>query len=99
PFNEFLSWIRILPLDDLADLLQLLPDELRGQALAKLDEKTRSEVKGLLDYAEDDAGGVMNPHYIRLRPEMSVDEAIRYMRALAKTQLETLYYAYVLDRE
>lgn len=33
---------------------------------------------GLLAYAEDQAGGLMNPHYAWLRPDMSVAEAIAY---------------------
>ena len=47
-------------------------------------------------YAHDEAGGVMNPRYIRLRPDMSVEEAIRYLRAQARTPIEVIYYTYVL---
>jgi len=64
-----------------------------------LDEPTRKEVSALLAYAEDDAGGLMNPRYARLRPEMSVDEAITYLRRQARERLETIYYVYVLDTE
>jgi magnesium transporter len=41
----------------------------------------------------------MNPRYIRLRPDMLVEEAIRYLRAQARTPVETIYYAYVVDSE
>ena len=34
----------------------------------------------------------------RLRPEMTVEEALRYLRAQSTSQIETIYYAYVLDR-
>ena len=40
----------------------------------------------------------MSSRYARLRPEMTVDEAISYLRIQAKTQVETIYYAYVLDQ-
>jgi magnesium transporter len=40
----------------------------------------------------------MNSRFARLRPEMTVEEAIRYLRAQSKSQIETIYYAYVLDR-
>lgn len=93
------SWIRLLPPDDAADLIQSLSDEQRYEALGLLDEQTRKDVTALLAYAEDDAGGLMNSQYVRLRPDMSVDEAIRYLRAQAKTPVETIYYAYVLDAE
>jgi len=93
------SWLRLLPLDDAADFIQHLPSEDRPMALALLDEQSRREVLGLLAYAEDDAGGLMNPHFIRLRPSMSVEEAIRYIRAQAKTPIENIYYAYVLEHD
>jgi magnesium transporter len=62
-----------------------------------LDEVTRREVKGLLDYAEDEAGGLMNTRYSRLRPDMTVDEAIAYLRRDAQSREKTVYYAYVVD--
>ena len=91
------SWIRLLAPDDAADLIQQFPSEERFEALQLLDEKSRHEVVGLLAYAEDDAGGLMNPRYIRLRPDMTVEEAIRYIRAQARNPVEIIYYAYVLD--
>jgi magnesium transporter len=91
------SWIRLLALDDAADFIQRLPLESRHEMLALLDETSRQEVMGLMAYAQDEAGGVMNPRYIRLRPDMSVEEAIRYLRAQARTPIEIIYYLYVLD--
>jgi magnesium transporter len=97
PLVEKRSWIRLLALDDAADFIQRLPSENRQEVLALLDAVSRQEVMGLMAYAEDEAGGVMNPRYFRLRPDMSVEEAIRYLRAQARTPVETIYYAYVLD--
>lgn len=99
PLVEKRSWVRLLALDDAADFIQHLPPDSRPEILLLLDETSRSEVMGLMAYAEDEAGGVMNPRYFRLRPDMSVEEAIRYLRAQARTQVETIYYAYVLDYE
>jgi magnesium transporter len=39
----------------------------------------------------------MNPRYAHLRPEMTVDEAVAYLRKHAREHFATLYYAYVLD--
>ena len=97
--GERRSWMRLLPPDDLADVIQEAPESEREGLLALLDEATRREVAVLLAYAEDDAGGLMNPRYARLRPEMSVDEAISYLRRQARERLETIYYVYVLDAE
>jgi magnesium transporter len=56
-------------------------------------------VLALLAYAEDNAGGLMNPRFARLRPDATVDEAIRYLRKQMTEQPRTIYYAYVLDAE
>jgi magnesium transporter len=99
PANERQLWMRQLPPDDAADLLQASPAEVREELLRVLDEPTRREVSALLTYAEDEAGGLMSPRYVRLRPDMSVDEAIKYLRRAARERAETIYYIYVLDAE
>ncbi|GBD26720.1 Magnesium transporter MgtE [bacterium HR30] len=99
PVSERRSWIRLLPPDDAADLIQHVPKEEREVLLSLLDDATRSQVSGLLAYAEDAAGGLMNPHYARLRPDMTVTEAITYLRKYAAEHRDTTYYAYVLDDE
>src|SRR5436305_4401402 len=90
-------WMRILEPDDAADLVQAAPPARRGELLALLDEATRAEVKALTAYAEDEAGGLMNPRFARVRPEMTVDEAIGYLKRQSRRQVEIIYYAYVLD--
>lgn len=97
PSAERRSWIRLLAPDDAADLVQEVSHEQREELLALLDDPTRHDVSGLLAYAEDDAGGLMNPRYARLRPDMTVDEAITYLRRHAADRAETLTYAYVLS--
>jgi magnesium transporter len=99
PAAERRAWMRLLAPDDAADLIQQSPARERETLLAQLDEPTRNEVSGLLAYSEDNAGGLMNPRYARLRPEMTVDEAIAYLRRHAREHFGTLYYAYVLDPE
>ena len=93
------SWIRLLAPDDVADLIQEEDVDLREEWLALLDPQTKREVGVLLAYAEDNAGGIMSSRFIRLRPTMNVDEAISYIRLQAKTQVETIYYAYVLTTD
>jgi magnesium transporter len=93
------SWVRLLAPDDVADLIQEIGPESREDILSLLDPQTKREVTALLAYAEDAAGGLMSSRFVRLRPDMSVDEAISYIRIQAKTHVETIYYAYVLDHD
>ncbi|MBC7466352.1 MAG: magnesium transporter [Bdellovibrio sp.] len=94
------SWVRLLAPDDAADLIQeVSEDEQKEEYLSLLDPQTKREVSALLAYSEDKAGGLMSSRFIRLRPNMNVDEAISYIRIQARTQVETVYYSYVLDPE
>jgi len=90
-------WMRLLDPDDVADVVQEAAEEQHQKLLNLLDAPTRQEVTALLAYAEDEAGGLMNPRYVRLRPEMSTDEAFSYVRRQTGQRIENIYYGYVLD--
>jgi len=92
-------WMRALAPDDAADVVQAAAADQREMLLGALDGLARREVSALLAYAEDEAGGLMSPRYVRLRPEMTIDEAIAYLRRAARERVETIYYIYVLDAE
>lgn len=96
PEGERRIWMRLLAPDDAADVIQEVPEEERQSLLALLDEAARRDVTALLAYSEDAAGGLMSPRFVRLRPDMTADEAISYTR-LQAGQVETIYYAYALD--
>lgn len=98
PKPERRAWLRYLEPDDLADVLQEVPAEQRDSLMDLLDERLRNEVRALLAYAEDDAGGLMNPRFGRVRPQMTADEAIRYLRQQSVRQVP-LEYLYVLDSD
>ncbi len=93
------AWLRLLPLDEAADVVQHAPRAERDSLLKLLDDVSLREVRALLAYAEDEAGGLMNPRFARLRPEMTVDEAILYLRRQAQQKDRPIYYCYVLDAE
>ncbi len=95
--REQMVWLRILDPDDAADLLQEVSEEERERLLSLLDVATRNEVQALLKYREDVAGGLMSPRFARVRPEMTVSEALSYVRKQASGATETVYAVYVLD--
>jgi magnesium transporter len=99
PGGERRLWARLLPPDDVADVVQEMTEREAADLLAQLDEPTRREALALLAYAEDEAGGLMSPRFARLRPDMTVDEALVYLRrqARAPERVETMNYAYALD--
>ena len=99
PPGEQRLWLRLLAPDDAADVIQEAPAAQRDHLVSLLDNFTQREVKGLLDYAEDEAGGLMNTRYSRLRVDMTVDEAISYLKRDARAREKTVYYVYVVDAE
>ena len=99
PEPERRAWLRLLAPDDAADVIQQVPEEEREKLLQLIDDQTRREIVVLLAYAEDQAGGLMNPQYVRLRPEITVDEAISYLRRQHREKIKAVYYVYVLDSE
>ncbi len=97
PVQILRDLVKKLDPDDAVDLLQHFEAERRSEILGSLDAVTCKELTALLAYQEDEAGGLMSPRFIRLRPDVSVDVAIRYLRAQSKRPIETIHYLYVLD--
>jgi magnesium transporter len=95
--EERRAWLRVLPPDDLTDLLQAAGPS-RDVLLSALDESSRLQVTALLAYKEDRAGGLMSPRFARARPDMTADEAIAYVH-LQSHEVETIYYVYVLGQD
>lgn len=98
PDGERRIWMRLLPPDDAVDLIQAAPESKRALLFDLLDEVTHREVSALLAYKQDQAGGLMSPRFARLRPDMTIDEAIAYLRHQS-ARLETIYYSYAVDQE
>ncbi|RMH54505.1 MAG: magnesium transporter [Candidatus Hydrogenedentota bacterium] len=97
PHSRCRALIRLLPPDDVSDLIQELPEERRREFLDLLVPNTRIEVQALLAYAEDVAGGLMNPRYLRVRPDMTVGEALTYLRRQIRSTEGKIAWAYVID--
>ncbi len=66
--------------DDTADILQQLPADLIQEVLEAMDAQDRSRVENLLGYPEDTAGGLMDTDTISVRPQVSLDVVLRYLR-------------------
>ena len=66
--------------DDLAYILRSIPDSLYQAVLQQMDEQDRHRVQQALAYPEDTAGSIMNTDTITLRPDVSIDVVLRYLR-------------------
>jgi magnesium transporter len=86
--------LRSMSPDDLTDLLDQLPDDLRESILHSLKEDL-DEVRTLMQYGKDTAGGIMTTDYVALNEHVSVEEAIREVRAAGDKVMVS--YLYVTD--
>jgi magnesium transporter len=82
--------------DDAADLVADLSDAARGEILALMEKDEADEVKGLLGYPEDSAGGSMTTEFIAVPETLTAEQTIDRLREL-EPDAETIYYVYVTD--
>lgn len=87
-----------LELDDLADILDDLPDTVTRQILDSMDKENRERLATVLSYPEDSAGGLMNTDVITVRRNVTLDVVLRYLRKLGEIPEHT-DYLFVVDRE
>ncbi|MGH1371420.1 MAG: magnesium transporter [Cellvibrionaceae bacterium] len=66
--------------DDLADILQQLPDRVIREVLSAMSAQDRGRVEQVLAYDEDTAGGMMDTDTITIRPRLTLDIVLRYLR-------------------
>ena len=84
-----------IPTDDAAALIDHLPEELSAAVLELMRPKQSGEVENLLEYDEQTAGRIMNPHVFALNEDMTVGEAITELQT--NRDVEMVFYLYVVD--
>tara|TARA_B110000003_G_scaffold102752_1_gene105000 strand:+ start:4921 stop:6267 length:1347 start_codon:yes stop_codon:yes gene_type:complete len=78
--SELLKAIEGMALDDLADLVTDLPETLTQEVIRSLDHQDRERLKHVLTFDENSAGGLMNIDIISVRPDITVEVVLRYLR-------------------
>ncbi|AVV33576.1 MAG: magnesium transporter [Cobetia sp.] len=66
--------------DDVADILQRLPNAVILEVLDSMEAQERLRVETVLSFPEDTAGGLMNTDTITIRPDITLDVVLRYIR-------------------
>ena len=87
-----------LPHDEAADVLGDMEEDETQTYLEKLPQKFSSEVRELLTYNEDTAGGIMTPLVLTVGYSMTVKDALDTIRIKAEKENLELYYVYVVDK-
>lgn len=86
--------------DEAVDLLADLPGETSHQLLGLMEAEEAQEMRSLLDFPEDSAGGIMTTEFAWIPPELTASEALNFLRSSEDAQEdEEMYYVYVIDAD
>lgn len=94
--SELKEVVDELFVDDAVDIIEEMPANVVKRILRQADPITRKAINELLRYPDDSAGSIMTTEFISLRPQMTVEEAIKRIRRTGVDK-ETIYTCYVAD--
>ena len=87
-----------MPPDEVADILADLPEARAHEILGLMEKDEADDVRELLAFPEDTAGGMMTTEYVAVSVGLTAQECIDALRVL-EPEAESIYYVYVVDEE
>ncbi|MHB8086654.1 MAG: magnesium transporter [Anaerolineaceae bacterium] len=84
--------------DEAADLLAELPAARSEDLLELMEDEEANDVRMLLSYPEDTAGGIMTTDFAFIRPGLTAAKAIEAIRS-QEPDAESIFYIYVTDEQ
>lgn len=96
PIANLAAALSEMPGEAAADLIGELDDLVQEDLLAAMDDESAAEVRELLAYPPDSAGGLMSTDYASLPLGLTTGEAIERIRQLHE-EYEDLSYVYIVD--
>ncbi len=78
--EELIAATEGMELDDLADLIGDLPETVNQRVLHSMDAQDRERLSAVLAFPEDSAGGLMNVDTVSVRPDVTIEVVLRYLR-------------------
>jgi magnesium transporter len=94
--EEVVSILNDMSDDDRTELLEELPAQVTQKLLNSLSPEERHRASQLLGYAENSVGRLMTPHFVRVRSNWTVEQALSHIRRYG-TDSETMSMIYVID--
>ena len=94
--SELKEVVDELYVDDAVDLVEEMPASVVKRILRQAEPEKRKLINEILKYPEDSAGSIMTTEYVSLRPDMTVEDAIKRIRRTGVDK-ETINTCYVTD--
>nr|MBA3255418.1 magnesium transporter [Pyrinomonadaceae bacterium] len=85
-----------LSADERTDIIQKMGQHERHRIVPKLAPEMRTELEDLLQYPVSTAGGIMTTEFVHLDLKMTVGEALKHIRSVAREK-ESIYACYVIE--
>ncbi|HEY6642580.1 MAG TPA: magnesium transporter [Povalibacter sp.] len=82
--DELIAATEGMEVDDLADLIGDLPETLNQRVLQSMDSQDRERLTAVLAFEQDSAGGLMNLDAVTIRPDVTLETVLRYLRMRAE---------------
>jgi magnesium transporter len=82
--DELIAATEGMEVDDLADLIGDLPETLNERVLHSMDAQDRERLSAVLAFEQDSAGGLMNLDAVTIRPDVTIETVLRYLRMRAE---------------
>lgn len=96
--EELVAAAEGMELDDLADLIGDLPETVTMQVLRAMDQRDRERLRNVLAWPDDSAGGLMNTDTVSVRPDVTLEVVLRYLRMRGELPART-DSLFVVDRD
>jgi magnesium transporter len=96
--REAASVLEFMAPDDATDVVDELPAAEADHILIAMRPEEAREIRHLLAFPAESAGGIMTPAFVGIAPTLRADEAIAALRRVA-AEAETVNYVYVLDQD
>ncbi len=87
-----------MELDDLADVVADLPERMTDTVIEALPAEDREQLKSVLAYPEDTAGGIMDPDVISIRSDVTLDVVMRFLRRSSELP-DSTPALFIIDRD
>ncbi|MFC2061135.1 magnesium transporter [Elusimicrobiota bacterium] len=96
--NRLAEILNEMASDERVDLFEQLPEEEVSKLFSLMKEEEVEDVKDLLEYGEQTAGGKMTTEFISLKPDMSAREALLMLQESVNTkEVKNIYALYEVD--
>ena len=95
--KEIAEEVEELDTDDATDIISELPEERQKRVISKIEDKEhKADIKELLKYDEDSAGGLMAKELVKVNENWSVTRCVKEMR-LQASEVTRVHSVYVVD--